>query len=70
MSEAVTDIRNSFVSAQAAQEAYCMALTEFQTACVLGDNRAAEHARERVLACAESFMDHFAAAHRRMRDKT
>jgi hypothetical protein len=63
------DIRDSFLQARAAQGAYCDALTAFNVACVMGDDGAAERAREQVLACMESFMDHHAAAYRRMRDQ-
>jgi hypothetical protein len=62
------DIQSSFASAQKAQTAYCEALSQFDVACALGTDEEAEHARAKVLACCESFMDHHAVAYRRMRN--
>ena len=44
------------------------ALERFQAACYAGDDDAAESARNELVGCVEQFTDHFAAAHRRMRD--
>lgn len=68
MSTLATNVQKSFAAAQSSQRAYCEALSEFDVACSLGDDAAAEAARAKVLGAAESFMDHHAAAYRRMRD--
>jgi hypothetical protein len=62
------DVHESLKQARSAQVAYCEALTEFEVACMANDDILIETCRAKVLACAESFLEHHAAAYRRMRD--
>lgn len=66
--EIAADVQESLKKARNAQQAYCEALTEFEAACMVGDDAAVEACRAKVLACAESFLEHHAAAYRRARD--
>lgn len=61
------DIRDSFLKAQAAQQAYCEALMAFEVACVRGDDKQIELLRAKLVTCVEDFTFHHAEAHRHMR---
>ena len=68
MADLATDVQKSFAAAQSSQRAYCDGLVEFDVACSLGNDAELEIARQKVIGAMESFMDHHAAAYRRMRD--
>jgi len=63
----VEDIQESFRLATNCQQAACEGLNEFQAACLVGDEGAAEAARARVIGSYEAFMDNWLIAYRRMR---
>jgi hypothetical protein len=66
--EITADVQASLMQARSAQQAYVEALTEFEVACMAHDDALIESCRAKVLACVESFLEHHAAAYRRMRD--
>jgi hypothetical protein len=66
--EITADVHESLMQARKAQQVYVEALTEFEVACMGGDDAVIEACRAKVIACVESFLEHHAAAFRRMRD--
>lgn len=66
MSTKIADIQKDFLMADKAMSSFTTALLDFKTHCLRLDWKNAEVAREKALGSIDSFLDCFAAAHKRM----